>query len=252
MQSELFLDLVQERAGVGRRRADALTKATLQVLAEQVSTPELRSLVAQLPKELEEATPTVPHRNRRLSLGDFCVRVGELAGVDESRQLPAYVRCVFTVLAEAVSEGELRQVMDQLPQEFGNLLPERPERTDPDAFFARVQEYAQLADRGDAERTAGVTLNLLADRISVGQAGDLTPALPEGLKTYLRTNKKTPQSFDKEAYLDRVATAVGVTDHAAVEQRVRAVLRTLREWVSDREIDDTLAELPPEIAELFR
>lgn len=251
MQDDLFLDLVQDRAEVDRKRADALAKATLQVLAEQVSTPELRKLVAQLPKELEETTPTVPHRNRRLSLGDFCVRVGELAGVDESRQLPAYVRCVFTVLAEAVSEGELRRVMDQLPEEFQNLLPAQPARTDPDAFLARVQERAQLADRGEAQRTTGVTLNLLADRISAGQAGDLTPALPEGLRTYLRTNKKTPQSFDKATYLDRVATAVDLTDHAVVEQRVRAVLRTLREWVSDREIDNTLSELPPEIAELF-
>lgn len=251
MHDDLFLDLVQQRAAVDRRRADALTKATLQVLAEQVSTPELRALVAQLPKQLKEATPTVPHRNRQLSLGDFCVRVGELAGIDESRQLPAYVRCVFTVLAEAVSQGELRQVMDQLPEEFQSLVPAVPDRADPDAFLARVQEYGQLAGRGEAERTAGVTLNLLADRISVGQAGDLTPALPEGLRTYLRTNKKTPQSFDKETYLDRVATAIGVTDHAIAEQRVRAVLRTLREWESDREIQNTLAELPPEIAELF-
>lgn len=252
MQDDLFIELVEDRAGVDRARADALAKATLRTLAEQVSTSELVKMTAELPKSLKAAaTPPEPHRTYETSLGDFSQRVGELAGIDESDKLPGYVRDVFTVLAEAVGGGELRPVMDQLPEDFQKLVPAQPDRADPDAFLATVQQYGQMADREQAQTATGVTLNLLADRISPGQADKISPALPQDLRTYLATNKKTPQSFDKDTFLDRVVTATGVADKATAERRVRAVLTTLREWISETELRATTSELPPEIAELF-
>lgn len=255
MHDDLFVDLVQQRAGVDRSRAEALAEATMQALAEQVDSGELVKLTAQLPRKLKEAaTPSVPHGGRATSLGELSYRVGELAGItstDDSQRLPSYVRTVFGVLAEAVAEEELRPVLDQLPDEFDHLVPASPDRADPDAFLAQVQEHGGISERAQANTVTGVTLNLLADRISTGQARDLSPALPEGLRTYLKTNKKTPQSFDKGTMLDRVITATGAADEHTAERQVRAVFTTLRAWISQKQLDDTRSELPPEIAELF-
>lgn len=96
-----------------------------------------------------------------------------------------------------------------------------------------------------------MTLNLLADRVDMGQARDLSPALPEGMRTYLATHKKTAQSFGKATMLDRVETATGAADQGIAEAYVRAVFATLTEWVSDRQLADTCAQLPPEIAAMF-
>lgn len=120
----------------------------MQVLAETVDSTALAKLSAELPKELKAAaTPEVGHRTRDTSLGEFCYRVGEVAGIDESRQLPAYVHAVFEVLAKAVSEGELRPVITELSGEFQTLLPKHPDRADPEAFIARVQQHGSITGR---------------------------------------------------------------------------------------------------------
>lgn len=258
MQDELFTELTAQRAGVDLARAEALSNATLQALAEHVDTAELAKLTAQLPKNLKAAaTPTHPHGTYETSLGEFSYRVGELAGAagpdgtDESRHLPGYVQAVFGVLAEATDEEELGPVLDQLPEEFRTLVPSHSDRGDPGAFFTEVARRADLPDPGEARTATGVSLNLLADRISTGKARDLSSALPEDLRTYLATHKKTPQSFDKDTMLERVITATGAADQQAAQRQVRAVFTTLRGWISESQLDDTLAELPPEIGELF-
>ncbi|MDS1272415.1 DUF2267 domain-containing protein [Lipingzhangella sp. LS1_29] len=117
-------------------------------------------------------------------------------------------------------------------------------------FLARVQQHAGLTNRAEARRLTEATLNELAVAVSGGQVEQLVRNLPEPLQP---GTPKAGQAtaFDKQAFLDAVSGSVPSTDLEEMEVLASAVLNAVREEAPDRQVDDTLAQLPPDLAALF-
>ncbi len=116
-----FVDLVQERARVDSWR-DALIaiEATLKTLGERLTDEEAADLAAQLPSAIGRYL-TVVDTNKDFGLEEFYEHVSrrESLGQPISRE---HARAVMSVLEEAVSPGELRDVLAQLPDEYETLF----------------------------------------------------------------------------------------------------------------------------------
>ena len=54
-----------------------------------------------------------------------------------------------------------------------------------DEFIGRVQHYARLASRGDAERATRATLETLGERLAGGEPKDLASQLPPEIGLHL-------------------------------------------------------------------
>jgi uncharacterized protein (DUF2267 family) len=116
-----FVRAVTARAGISRPEAAVLTRATLQTLGERLTGGEAADLAAQLPKELKEwlagsAKPTA----EAFRLDEFIRRVSERANVPPGEARDG-TRAVFLTLRDAVTGGEFRDMMSQLPKEFAEL-----------------------------------------------------------------------------------------------------------------------------------
>lgn len=123
MNFDRFLGQVQDRARLSdTQKALRATRATLQTLAERINCNEAKDLASQLPEEIGLFLQCEPyHTSERFSLEEFFLRVSERESVD----LPAatyHARVVVEVLQEAVTPGEIKDVMAQLPPEFERLF----------------------------------------------------------------------------------------------------------------------------------
>lgn len=123
MQFNEFLGKVQDRARLesldGAMRA---TRATLNTLAERLRGNEPTDLAAQLPGEIgEHLQAEGAGAGERFGIDEFVRRVSEREGghADDSIH---HAQVVLGVLAEAVSRGEMRDVRQQLPEEYDKLF----------------------------------------------------------------------------------------------------------------------------------
>lgn len=127
MQYSEFLRRVEEQIAANRsvsdarREAENAITATLETLNERISGGEARDLAAQLPQEIQPALRPKAEEAEGFSLEEFYRRVAEREGVDiETARIDA--SAVMRVLREAVTPGELDDVMAQLPKDFTFLL----------------------------------------------------------------------------------------------------------------------------------
>jgi uncharacterized protein (DUF2267 family) len=118
-----------------------------------------------------------------------------------------------------------------------------------DEFLDAVEERAGVADHTEADRTAVVVLQALADRLIGGEADDLLAQLPEPLKSaVVVTDEADPMTPDE--FVDRVARELQLP-HEEARERVRAVFATLREAVTPGEFEDVLSQLDRKYADLI-
>lgn len=123
MQTQEFLGRVQDAARLPTLDAAIrATRATLETLAERLGPDEARHLGDQLPHEIQLylrgiATP-VPER---FSSDEFLERVCTREGVDLP-QSTHHARAVIEVLAQAVSQSEIRDVVERLPDDYRRLF----------------------------------------------------------------------------------------------------------------------------------
>ena len=104
-----------------RRAAEVAITATLETLNERLTGGEAEDLAAQLPKEVQPALRPKTEEAEAFSLEEFYRRVAEREGVDiETARIDA--EAVMRTLREAVTPGELDDVLAQLPAEFNMLL----------------------------------------------------------------------------------------------------------------------------------
>lgn len=122
MDKDHFEKTVSERAGVPREAAGTRIRAVLRTLSERLTRGEANDLAAQLPKEIKNALadssePTAD----RFGADEFVSRVSHRAEVppDEARKA---TEAVFSTVRDAVSEGEFRDAMSQLPAEYEELV----------------------------------------------------------------------------------------------------------------------------------
>jgi uncharacterized protein (DUF2267 family) len=119
-ESEQFLKIVQEAAGISREEAEQATRATLAVLADRIDAGEARQLAATLPDGvaawLHTGTPA-----QGFGLEDFVRRVAEQLGTGPQA---ARVRAaaVFAALRQTATRDELEDVAAELPREFQPLI----------------------------------------------------------------------------------------------------------------------------------
>jgi uncharacterized protein (DUF2267 family) len=121
MTYDRFVGEVQHRARLGSQGAAVRAiQATLQTLAERLDPGERKDLASQLPREFAVYLQT-PNEAVRMSLDEFFHKVSGR----EQEDLPASVyhaRVVIEVLQEAVSAGEIADVVAQLPPEWVPLF----------------------------------------------------------------------------------------------------------------------------------
>jgi uncharacterized protein (DUF2267 family) len=123
------------------------------------------------------------------------------------------------------------------------------------AFTGQVQRRLGLETESEAEVLTRATLNEFGKAISAGVAQDLTVSLPPELSAELRAQRQSDdqaRSVDKPAFVDAVSGAVHSVDAEEVERQVEQVLRLLREWLPEDQVDRTLEQLPGGLAELMR
>jgi uncharacterized protein (DUF2267 family) len=120
-----FVYEVIQRAGVpGRSEAERLTYAVLTTLGERLISQERDRLAAQLPGDLK---PFLVHQppGQDYPLKQFYELVSQRADM-ASEQIVEQTRAVVSVLRDAVSTGEIQDVLDTLPPEFAELFGREP------------------------------------------------------------------------------------------------------------------------------
>ncbi len=133
MDYDEFVGRVQEKADLDSPEdAAAAVRATLGTLGEMLSPKERHDLAAELAKPLKECLtlwmeqpPRELTRPHRFSLEEFYNRVAARSDVGYPAAIK-HSQAVIQVLKEAVSQGELRDVLRELPDEYEELLSGQP------------------------------------------------------------------------------------------------------------------------------
>jgi uncharacterized protein (DUF2267 family) len=123
------------------------------------------------------------------------------------------------------------------------------------AFSGQVQRRLGLENASEAEVLVRSTLNEFGKTVSSGLAQELTVALPPELSAELRAQRPkddAAKSVSKEAFVDAVSGHVHSVDAEEVERQVEQVLRLLREWLPEDQVDRTLEQLPGDLVALMR
>jgi uncharacterized protein (DUF2267 family) len=128
MDAGRFIALVEERAHLDPRSAERAVDATLRTLAERITQKEAHDLAAQLPGPLQRPLLEAKAERELFDAADFVRRVAEREEVApvEAR---LHVHATLVTLREAVSPGELEDVLALLGQDYLDLFaPDYPER----------------------------------------------------------------------------------------------------------------------------
>ncbi|MDX6408697.1 MAG: hypothetical protein QOE13_1768 [Gaiellaceae bacterium] len=116
-----FLERVQGRADIADdAQAERTVVTVLQELLDRISAKEGHDLLAQLPYELKRSV-TVTVARVPLSPDEFVARVARELDVTEE-EARRRIRAVFGTLREAVTWGELEDVLLELDPEYADLL----------------------------------------------------------------------------------------------------------------------------------
>jgi len=121
-----------------------------------------------------------------------------------------------------------------------------------DEFIDRVAERAGVT-RDHAATLTQATLYVLAHRISGGQDLDLAAQLPEELARNMRmAPQKLPEKYGFTEFVERVRERAANVPGEAVLPGIRAVMLTLRDAVGEKELRDTLDQLPGQFRDLLQ
>ena len=129
MQIDDFISRVQEQTRLDTRgEAIALTKAVLETLGERLDRKVRNGVAAQLPEELKDFLLARGDHTERYDLAEFYKRVGARADMSD-QDASTHTGQVLSVLRQAISEGEVQDILEDLPAEyqqlFGKELPHR-------------------------------------------------------------------------------------------------------------------------------
>jgi uncharacterized protein (DUF2267 family) len=124
MKFEDFVRTVGERAGVPDRfEAERTSVVVLQALCDRLTGKEANDLLSQLPAMFRDLVVVTPSA-LPMSVDEFVERVAGELGIGPDEAL-SRIRAVFRTLREAVTRGELQDVLEQLGQldpEYAHLL----------------------------------------------------------------------------------------------------------------------------------
>jgi uncharacterized protein (DUF2267 family) len=259
MKYEDFITIVKERAHIPDEEAQKVSCLTLKQLAHRISAGEAEDLAGRLPENLRQCIePETPVE--KFHADEFLRRIEQNMGVDHAKAVEE-TEAVLVALFAAVGPDEFAEMRSELPKDFNPIIDEAlasappPEQLQDVAFAGnlafdeildRVMQRAGIDDRDRARRAVEAVLEVLAWRVTKGQAEDLKPFLPAELRPAVdrgvaRAARAVPLSVGE--FLEEVARLEKVNRGTAT-QHVRAVLPVLREAVGDKEFHDTMQQLP--------
>lgn len=122
MRYDEFLAQVRERGEyASRQEAEQATRVVLDVLASRLSAGETDDLAAQLPTEAAILLTEYDGETESFGVHEFLRRIGVETGATESTARWD-ASAVLSTVADAVSGGELNDVLTQLPSGFAVLF----------------------------------------------------------------------------------------------------------------------------------
>ncbi|GGW78230.1 DUF2267 domain-containing protein [Streptomyces caelestis] len=123
MQYHEYLARVRELGEYdSQEEAAKVTEAVLSVLAQRISPGEVDDLASQLPGPLGQTLAAArPQQAESFGIDGFCRRVAERIGA-RPRTAEWDAGAVLTALADAVSGGELNQILSRLPSGYAVLF----------------------------------------------------------------------------------------------------------------------------------
>jgi uncharacterized protein (DUF2267 family) len=121
MRHDEFLARVRERGGYADQAdAERAARAVLGLLAERLAGGEAKDLAAQLPRELQDALADAPAGDS-FGVDEFVRRLADrMSTTQEAARWDA--SAVLTTVAEAVSGGEVNQVLTQLQSGYAEVF----------------------------------------------------------------------------------------------------------------------------------
>jgi uncharacterized protein (DUF2267 family) len=255
-----FVKTVQHKADLSWDDAERAARVTLETLGERLSAGKAREIARRLPGDLGACMKSDTNAEP-FGAADFVRRVAEREETDLDTA-ERHARAVFTALARAVGEDELRDALAELPKDFAPLFADvvrgrdemRPEEIVPATEFVEAVANRAGLDEGSAERATAAVLETLGARLGGGEVEDVSRELPPELRDALERGnaptkgKAVPMSVDE--FVNRVAELEGVKPSEAREH-TSAVFATLRQALSEKEYEDMVAQLPQSYAALF-
>lgn len=249
MQYAPMIETVQHQLQVTRGAAESVLAATVQALAETSRGNEMHDLQVQLPEPLASITPAGQDTER--SVEEFGARVADLSALSGPIEARRGVETVMLVLRQAVTGGQLSQLMDALPSEYAQLLPTALGLNPAAELFAdRVRVRAELPDLERAVSVTRAVLAVLGQRVHHGQARDLLFALPAELRPDLPAADPEQPDFDLQEFLTKITRETRSSNTARARDYTQAVLATAFERAPD-EADQTRDQLPRDLARLI-
>jgi uncharacterized protein (DUF2267 family) len=164
----------------------------------------------------------------------------------------------LTTLAERLSSGGARDIAQQLPEELRSSLETGTDATAMPAaeFVRRVAEREGLDDLEAAELHAHAVLDALQRFVDERELQQMESELSRdyvALTAPMQRPRRpaepgAPEPLPVQEFLRRVADRAA-TDVVTARRVVDAVLETLGERIAHGEVEDLVAELPPELRE---
>jgi len=146
MKYQDFIEMVMREAGLKEDEAIAIVEATLETLGERIS-QHREDLATQLPRELKDSI-FKRRETDRYSLEEFYDRITARAKITRPHAV-LRTRTVMRVLQQAVSPGELRDILSELPAEYGELFGKEAESPlSPSYLTAKEQKRLESTKSG--------------------------------------------------------------------------------------------------------
>ncbi|MDI7275036.1 MAG: DUF2267 domain-containing protein [Anaerolineae bacterium] len=118
-----FYRTLRDRLGLADiEEAETATRSVLAALADRITDDEANDLASQLPTELGDFIRRRVGPPQEMDMETFISRIQSDLDLEEWQHAADVTRGVFSVLKEAVSEGEWRDVVSQLPAELQDMF----------------------------------------------------------------------------------------------------------------------------------
>lgn len=122
MQFDDFINRVQEQTNLDtREEAIAITRALLETLGERLDRKTTNGVAAQLPDELKNFLLARQDNIDRYPVEEFYNRIGARADLKYQEATERTVQ-VFSVLRQAIPDGEIQHILEDLPSEYEELF----------------------------------------------------------------------------------------------------------------------------------
>jgi uncharacterized protein (DUF2267 family) len=181
---------------------------------------------------------------------EFIRMVAREAGLNDSEDAERAAQATLETLAERLSKGEARDLLQELPAELKLWIYPRGDAQpfDLDEYLRRVAERLGV-DIEVAERRARAVFYALGKAVSSEEIADLAAELPDDFEPLLaEAQGRFADVMPVEEFLARVATRTGL-DVDGARRATEAVLETLAERIAAGEVDDMIPQLPIELHE---